>query len=72
MSKGLEKLHSHSGLERDLKFPKHTVLVDASFASVFHKSGIETIPFRYNGLEYVKVSVLAFIHAGGQFKNLNA
>ena len=72
MSHGLQQLHSHSGLERDLKFPKHTVLCDASFASVFHKDGIDTIPFKYNGVEYIKVPILAFVHAGGQFKNLSA
>ena len=65
-------LHSHSGLERDLKFPKHTVLVDASFASTFHMNGINTTPFRYRGVDYVKVPTLAFLQFGGQFKNLDS
>ena len=72
MSYGLQQLHSHSGLERDLKIPKHIVLVDVSFASTFHKYGIDTTPFKYNGVEYVKVPILAFVNAGGHFKNLSA
>ena len=71
MSHGLLQLHSHSVLERDLKFPKHIVLVDACFASVFHKNGIDTVPFKCNGIEYIKVPILAFVHAGGHFKNLS-
>lgn len=69
MSHGLTQLHSHSGLERDLKLPKHTVLVDASFGHLFHHD--LCVPFRYNGVDYYKVSTLMFIKNGGVFKNLN-
>ena len=71
MSHGLQQLHSHSGLEGALRLPKHIVLVDACFASLFHKKGINTIPFKCNGIEYIKVPILAFVHAGGIFKNLS-
>ena len=63
-------LHSHSGLERDLKLPKHVVLVDAMFAHLFVKR--VTVPFKYNGVEYIKVDVHDFIENGGMFKNLNS
>ena len=72
MSHGMTFLHSHSGLERDLKFPKHTVLIDARFVHEFNKFGIKTTPFKYNGVEYYKVNILAFANAGGVFKNLSA
>ena len=68
MSHGLTFLHSHSGLERDLRFPKHTVLVDAKFAHMF--SGEPCVPFIHKSLEYVKVNILAFVKKGGVFKNL--
>ena len=48
MSHGLTFLHSHSGLERDLRFPKHTVLVDAKFAHMF--SGEQCVPFTHDGI----------------------
>jgi hypothetical protein len=70
MSHGLEILHSHSGLERDLKFPKHTVLIDAKFVHLFHKD--TAIAFRYGGIDYFKVNILQFVRNGGVFKNLNS
>ncbi len=69
MSHGLLFLHSHSGLERDLRFPKHTVLVDAKFAYMF--SGEPCVPFTHNRIEYVKVNILSFANKGGVFKNLS-
>lgn len=69
MSHGLIFLHSHSGLERDLRFPKHTVLVDAKFAYMF--SGEPCVPFTHNRIEYVKVNILSFANKGGVFKNLS-
>lgn len=69
MSHGLTFLHSHSGLERDLRFPKHTVLVDAKFAHMF--SGEPCVPFTHNHIEYVKVNILSFANKGGVFKNLS-
>ena len=70
MSHGLNILHSHSGLERDLKFPKHTVLIDTQFGHLFHKD--TCVPFKYNGVEYLKVNILQFVKNGGIFKNLSA
>ena len=72
MSRGMTVIHSHSGLERELKFPKHYVLVDACFASSFHKYGMNTTPFKYLNTEYIKVGILDFVKVGGIFKNLNS
>ena len=69
MSHGLNFLHSHSGLERDLRFPKRTVLVDAKFAHMF--SGEPCVPFRHNGVDYIKVNTLSFANKGGVFKHLS-
>ena len=66
MAKESDFLHSHSGLERELKIPKHTVLVDEEFGDRF----IEKKPFKYNGVDYIKVPILSFVKEGGVFKNL--
>ena len=68
MSHGITFLHSHSGLERNLRFPKHTVLVDAKFANMF--SGEPCVPFTHKSIEYVKVNILSFVKKGGVFKNI--
>lgn len=60
-------LHSHSGLERDLKIPKRIVLVDEQFKDRF----IDAEPCKYHNVNYVKVPILSFIKQGGVFKNLN-
>lgn len=70
MSHGLQQLHSHSGLERELRFPKHTVLIDTQFAHLFTRNLLS--PFRYNGVDYFKVNILKFVNNGGIFKNLSA
>lgn len=72
MSQGYSQMHSHSGLEGALGFPKHIVLVDAQFASVFHKIGVNTTPFRHHGVDYIKVPIMAFVLNGGVFRNLDA
>ena len=72
MSQGQTQLHSHSALENALGFPKHIVLVDAQYASMFSKKGINTTPFKHNGIEYVKAPILEFVKLGGNFKNLSA
>jgi hypothetical protein len=56
-------------LERVLRFPKHTVLVDAKFAYMF--SGEPCVPFTHNRIEYGKVNILSFANKGGVFKNLS-
>lgn len=68
MSKGLSILHSHSGLERELKLPKHIVVVDSCFINLFN--GTKVQGFTHNGVSYYKVPVNAFIKNGGHFKNL--
>lgn len=67
MSGKFNILHSHSGIERELKFPKHLVLVDEEYKSLFIEDTISQ--FKYNGKIYYKVPVLAFVHKGGVFKN---
>lgn len=68
MSHGFTYLHSHSALERELRMPKHLVLVDAQFASSFLTEYVK--PFKYRGVEYYKVPILSFVNKGGVFKNL--
>lgn len=67
MSQKMDVLHSHSGLERELKFKKHTVLVDEKFKVLFLEDTIE--PFKYKGVNYYKVPILSFANKGGIFKN---
>lgn len=67
MSRKYGALHSHSGLERELKFPKHKVLVDEEYKGMFIEDTIE--PFKYMGKVYYKVPILSFVRNGGHFKN---
>lgn len=71
MSTGITQLHSHSGLERELKFPKHIVLVDVMYAPTFMKQGVKVLHFKHNGVEYIKIPILDFVANGGIFKNLS-
>lgn len=68
MSRGISILHSHSGLERELKLPKHIVVIDPCFIDMFE--GVKVQGFTHNGGSYYKVPVDAFIKNGGIFKNL--
>jgi len=68
MSAGVTVLHSHSGLERELHFPKHTVLIDAKYKDLFEGSPCEL--FEHDGIEYYKVNIYSFVMRGGVFKNL--
>lgn len=67
MEKKFSGLHSHSGIERELKFPKHTVLVDKEYKGLFIDGTIEKL--KYNGMVYYKVPILSFVEKGGKFKN---
>ena len=67
MSGKFNVLHSHSGLERELKFPKHTVLVDEEYGELFKEKSVQ--PLKYAGIMYLKVPTLSFIKNGGVFKN---
>lgn len=64
MSKGCDVLHSHSGIEVEMKFPKHIVLVDDEYAAMFSY----TEPYSYRGKMYAKVSTREFADKGGIFK----
>ena len=71
MSQGINYLHSHSGLERNLHFPKHIVLVDTKYADLF--SGLPKLEkFKHDKVEYIKVPTMEFYLKGGRFKNLEA
>lgn len=70
MTTGITYLHSHSALERELRFPKHIVLVDAKYKSLFADCIEGDItPFSYYNVDYYKVPILAFVRKGGIFKN---
>ena len=70
MSRGLTVIHSHSALERELKLPKHMVLIDAKFVNMFASS--KSIPLEYCKIRYFKVPTLEFVKQGGIFKNLSS
>ena len=67
MSNKMNFLHSHSALERELKFPKHIVLVDEEYKNLFLEDAIEK--FTYWRKVYYKVPILSFVNNGGVFKN---
>lgn len=74
MSTGENRMHSHSGLEKELEYPKRYVIVDKSFRDSFSaKDILEEFSLIREGrkIEYIKVPVLEFIKKGGIFKNLN-
>lgn len=66
MSHGVSILHSHSAIERDLRFGKSEVLIDEEYKDRF----LEAKPFEYKGKMYYKVNVLNFVLKGGTFMNL--
>lgn len=70
MSMGVQYLHSHSGIERELRIPKNVVLVDESFKGLFEKTDV-IVPIVYNKVKYYEVPIMSFINLGGVFKNLN-
>ena len=67
MSNGVKYLHSHSAIEREIKLPKHLVIVDVEYEDLFKNNAIK--PFKFAGVEYIKVPTLAFVKNGGVFKN---
>ena len=70
MSFNTNYLHSHSALERELKFPKDKVLVDTCYGDRFDDTMKES--FVYHEKKYLQVPILAFIERGGVFKNILA
>jgi hypothetical protein len=67
MSQGINYLHSHSAIERDLNLPKRVVLVDEKFGEMFRV----TRSFEYKNKVYYKVPVMEFVRKGGAFRNLD-
>lgn len=70
MSQGVLCLHSHSGLEREMKMKNRYVLVDEAFRGDFEKEHVAVQPFCYDNVNYIKVPTLTFVKLGGIFKNL--
>lgn len=68
MSEGHNYLHSHSGLERKLRFPKDKVLIDKRYGERFGEAFLK--PFSHKGQDYYKVNIYTFWKKGGVFKNL--
>lgn len=69
MSYKVPYLHSHSAIEREKRFPKHTVLIDMKYAKLFESA--PTRKYTYQKREYLKVNILDFVKRGGRFKNLS-
>ena len=69
MSNGLQYLHSHSALERELNVPKHLVLADAQFKDLFLSDAV--VNFRHMGRAYIKVPTLTFVKKHGVFRNFD-
>lgn len=71
----MTSLHSHSGIERELKIPKHLVLVDEEYKDfLLGESLKKSIKFRnvkYKGKVYLEVPIMMFVKNGGIFKNLS-
>ena len=67
MTANFRHLHSHSGLEKKLLFPKNKVLVDKDFLHLFSNKQAEK--FVYKQMEYYRVPIMAFVMKGGVFKN---
>lgn len=73
MSHGITYLHSHSGIERQLKETagdKFHVLIDEEYLDRFESVTRDITPFRYMGKTYYKVPTMAFVICHGIFKNL--
>lgn len=61
-------MHSHSALERELKFPKNVVLIDQEYGDRF--ADFQLKPFTYKGHQYYKVDTYLFYRRHGVFKNV--
>ena len=69
MASYVDGLHSHSGLEGAMGYPKHLVLVDERFEDLFLKNNIKPMRIALNNKTYLRVPIMAFVRLGGQFKN---
>lgn len=66
-------MHSHSGLEREMRFPKSLVAIDERWLDRFADIAdvIKLEPFSRHGMKYYKVPILYFVKKGGVFKNFS-
>lgn len=69
MKVNADGMHSHSGLEGSLGYPKHLVLVDEAFEEKFKEANVKVIHVAIRNKVYLRVPILAFVKLGGQFKN---
>lgn len=74
MSHGKDYLHSHSGIEREIRLPKHFVLVDEKYRDMFDPKTTEDFSVKQDGrvLNFLKVPIMDFVKNNGVFKNLNS
>ena len=74
MSRGINYLHSHSGIERDVRElakDKFHVLIDEEYKYMFEDCGVKLVPFTHNGVKYYRCTTYSFFRKGGIFKNLD-
>lgn len=69
MASYIDSMHSHSGLENSLGYPKHLVLVDEKYEDLFLEANIRVVKVSIKNKKYLRVPILAFVKLGGQFKN---
>lgn len=69
MSSNISYLHSHSGIEREVRMQKRFVLVDEKYKGMFSDCGTEVVPFFYQNKKYYQVPIMAFVNNGGIFRN---
>ena len=73
MSQGINYLHSHSGIERnvrELMNDKFHVLIDKEYKHMF--DGYNDVrPYKCGNVQYYKVPTFLFFKMGGVFKNLD-
>lgn len=67
MTANFKRLHSHSGIEKKLLFPKNIVLIDKEYVHLFPSEQVSKNV--YNQTEYYRVPIMSFVRKGGVFKN---
>jgi hypothetical protein len=67
MSHSVGFLHSHSSIERDMRLPKHYVIIDEEYKNMFLDAQLVKIGRK----KYYKVGTLDFVLKGGIFKNFS-
>ena len=65
MSHTVDFLHSHSSIERDMKLPKHYVLIDEEYKHMFLEAKLVMVGRK----RFYKVGTFDFVCKGGVFKN---